>query len=1038
MPDSEHKLSGWLALFSLRKPVTISMMFLSLVVLGMVSANLLPLEHMPKIKLPIYRVSVPYSAATPAEVERNITRPLEEALSTIGDIKSITSNSGTNGAFINLFFHSNVDIDEKGMLVREQIDLTRPQLPDDVRHINVTKEEAGDGGSIFNIRITGEIDFKNAYDVLNQYLVQPIERVPGVARVDLQGIEPLELRIQLDVHRMEAYGVGFSDLQKKLKEANFAIKSGNFMTANQVIRLKIQSRAESLAAYKNLVINQQGVRLSDIAKIEIVNGERNYARHLDRKYSVGLSVYKESTANLVTVADAVLERINELREWPQMKGIQLIFLDNQAEGVRQSLTDVVLAGLIGSGLSLVVLFLFLRNLAMTFVISLSIPVSIIITLGAMYFMGISVNILSLMGLMLAVGMLVDNSVVITESIFTQKVEYKQRGEAAIVAGVQQVMTPVVAGTLTSICVFVPIIFSQENLLALFLTHVAVTIVVALLVSLVLSITVIPMMMERFVRRSTGTLTDHSARVNLFYSMRKKYDSILKFTLAHRWYTFIFIIALIFIGVLAGSQVKSDEGVGERDQREFWLSYHINGSYTLERLKKDVDRIENYLYENQQRFEIDSVYTYYEENGNVSSKITLIDPQKNSKSTKLIKSEIIENMPEIAIGNPSFQWRSRIGNQSLNVYLLGDSHELMREQILPGVLLGLHSVPEIANAQVEHRNKRQEIQVVVDRERSLKSGLNTFQVASSVNVAMRGLNLYDFLSGEGELPVIMRFYQTGQFDIQQLKNLPIKNNRGDFVSLQNVAEINIQYSPQSLFRSNRSGSFRVSLDLIPDSNVSEVKQKIAKKLDVMNFPSGYSWSFKGGGSGFDIEISDLFEPTIIAICLIFIVMAALFESLLLPLSVITSILFSYIGTFIFFAITGTTFTVMAGIGMLILIGVVVNNGIVLVDRINQLRLSGYSRYEAVLQGGKDRLRPILMTVITTVVGLLPLSMSVSQVGGGNGPMYFPMARAIIGGLIFSTVISLLVLPSFYCWLDDLSQWFRARLKQKTVYASDVNT
>ena len=1033
--EKQSKGLSRLAEFSLRKPITITMMFVSLVTVGLISGRLLPLESFPEMKLPFFNVFVPYQAATPAEVERSITRPLEEALATIGDIEGMNSNSSTNGASINIQFSGDIDVDEKGMLIREQIDLTRPELPEDVRYINVNKAEAGDGGdTIMNIRITGDLDFTNAYDVLNQYLVRPVERVPGVARVDLQGIEPLELRIKLDDERMRRYGIGFNELSNKLNDANFAMKSGNFITEDRVIRITPKSRAVDVDAYENLVLNEYNIRLKDVATVELVNGERNYARHLDRKYSVGLEIYKESTANMVTVADAVLKRIDELKDSPQMKGIQLIFLDNQAQGVKDSLRDVIQAGLVGSVLSLVVLFFFLRNMPMTFMISLSIPISIIITLGAMYFLGVSLNILSLMGLMLAVGMLVDNSVVVTESIFTQQNEHKSNGDKAIVSGVKQVLTPVIAGTLTSICVFAPIIFREEGLLSTFLTHVAVAIVVALVVSLAISITVMPLMVSKFANRIK--VKSKANGKGFIYAMRRKYESILRFTLAHRWHTFFFIVVLIVIGVFAQTQMKSDEGAGDNIERDFWLPYHVRGSYTLERLKKDVDVIEDYLYANQEKFEIKSVYSYYQEDGFVASKIDLISEEEATKSVAQVKKEIMEGLPKIAIGNPSFRWRSSLGNQGLNVYLLGDSHGVLREDILPDVLLSMQQIEAVTNAQVEQRNKKQEIQLTVDRERALQLGLTPTEVAQTVNIAMRGMNLRDYLSETGELPVTMRFYETGEFDIQQLKKLPIKNNVGIAIDLENVADIAITSSPQNLFRYNRASSIRIEVDLLPETNVADVKNEIEQRLNLINYPTGYSWSFERSGGGFDIDASDLFENIIIAICLIFIIMAALFESLLFPLSVITSIFFSYMGTWILFALTGTTFNIMAAIGMLILIGVIVNNGIVLIDHINQLRAAGMNRYDAVIQGGKDRLRPILMTACTTVVGLLPLSISTSQVGG-DGPAYFPMARAIIGGLTFSTIISLLVLPSFYCWLDDLRTWFGNRLKQTTIYKDRAN-
>ncbi len=1060
-----------LASFSMARPVTISMMFLSLVTFGLISSKLLPLESWPEIELPFLIVVVPYSAGTPQEVERNITRPMEEALATIGDVVQMNSNSTTSSSNTFMLFDLDIDIDEKMMLVNEQIDLIRSDLPSDVRQIFIRKEQPG-SEAMMQIRIVGDRDLENAYDVLNQYLVKPVQRIPGVARVELQGIEPLELSINLDNERMKRYGVGFNELQAKLSNLNFTVKSGNFFTADQTIRLAPKSQATDIDEYRNLILNDNNIRLKDIATIELINGERDYARHLNRKYSVGLEVFRESTANLVEVGDQVLDTINEISKTDQMSGIKMIFLENQAESVTTSLKDVVTAGVTGSLLSLVVLFLFLRNLPMTLIISMSIPISITITLGVLYFTGISLNNLSLMGLMLAVGMLVDNSVVITESVYTQRLLDPDNPKDALIRGVKLVIKPVIAGTLTTICVFLPVIVGEGNLLAIFLTHVAVAIIASLVISLMLSISVVPMAIGMFVKKQniqSGGVESRFfnrwkrikkrykfllilalyillyilssamkmptenfsifAYVSLFFLfslfLMNNYQSILVYFLSHRWKTVFSAFLLIIVCVSFYSSMQQDDGTGQSVSRTIRLPYHIDGNFSLERMKKDVDRIEDYLYANQENLDIDSVYTYYDENGNAASTINLIDESLATKSIVEIKKEILENLPDITTGKPSFQWRSNLNSQGIKMYLQGESVQFIRDEMLDEVMFMLDNVENVTNVQVEQKNNREELQVIVNRERALNLGLNPTTVAQSVSIAMRGMNLKEYVSDSGEIPVKMRFYKKGQFEIEQLKNLSIKNVDGISIPLDNVADIKSTSSPQRLFRLGRMNSVQIDLDIEDESNVKEIRDAISKVMESYSIPTGYSWTFNLEGAGADISLADLFMPFVVALMVIFMVMAAMFESLLFPICVYNTILFSILGIFLFFAITGTTFNVMAGIGAMILIGVVVNNGIVLIDHINNLRHEGMNRFEAVVQGGMDRIRPVLMTVSTTVVGLLPLSISASAVGGANGASYFPMARAIIGGLTFSTIISLVLLPCIYCWLDDLSIWFKKR-------------
>lgn len=1067
-----------LASFSMARPVTISMMFLSLVTFGLISSRLLPLESWPEIKLPFLIVVVPYDGGTPQEVERNITRPVEEALATIGDMVQMNSNSSTNSSSTFMLFELDVDIDEKVMLVNEQLDLIRGDLPADVRQIFVRKEEPGNE-SMMNIRLIGERDLEGAYDVLNQYLVKPVQRIPGVARVELEGIEPLEISIKLDNERMKRYGIGFNELQSKLSNLNFSIRSGNFFTDDEVIRITPKSQSNDINEYRNLLLNDNNIRLKDIATIELINGERDYARHLNKKYSVGLEIFKESTANLVEVGEEVLETIETISQSKQMSGIKMVFLDNQAEGVTNSLRDVVTAGITGSLLSLFVLYVFLRNLPMTLIISMSIPISIIITLGVLYFTGISLNNLSLMGLMLAVGMLVDNSVVITESVYTQQQKDPDNPKDALIKGVKLVIKPVIAGTLTTICVFLPVIVGDGNLLAIFLTHVAVAIIASLVISLMLSISVVPMAISLFVKKKhtkTGglelKLLNRISRIKkrykfillvLFYVVAfqvsqamkmpaenftvfayvslffffslflvKNYKAILTYFLTHRWKTVFSALGLIVICIGFYSSMRQDDGTGQSVSRNFWMPYHVNGNYTLERMKKDVDRVEDYLYANQEKFEIDSVYTYYNENGNATSLITLIDEAEATKTVSEIKKEILDDMPDITVGKPSFQWRSNLGSQGIKLYLQGESAELMRNELLDEVMFIIRNVESVTNVQVEQRNNREELQVNVNRERALNLGLSPTEVAQSVSIAMRGMNLREYVSDQGEIPVKMRFYQKGEFEVEQLRDLPIKNADGISIPLNNVAEIVSTSSPQRLFRLGRQNSIQIDIDVADDTIVKDVREEISDALANFRMPTGYSWTFNLEGGGANISLTDLLMPFIIALLIIFMVMAAMFESLLFPICVYNTILFSILGIFLFFAITGTTFNVMAGIGAMILVGVVVNNGIVLIDHINNLRNEGMNRFDAVVQGGLDRIRPVLMTVSTTVVGLLPLSVSVSAVGGGNGPSYFPMARAIIGGLTFSTIISLVLLPCIYCWLDDLRLWAGerfSRIKQK---------
>ena len=403
------------AQFALKRPVTIVMIFVSMIAVGLVASRLLPLEYFPAVDVPFIGIEIPYQGSTPEEVEREITRPVEEVIATLAGIRRLESRSSSTGAFVEVNFDWGEDVAVKAVEARERVEAIRDQLPSDVRRINVFKFNFTDQ-PVLRMRISSERDLSGAYDMLMRTLIRPLERLPGVARVQLEGIEPREIRIELIADRVVSHGIDLVELQRRLQQVNFSDSAG--LIRDNDIRYRVNPRGEfrSVEEIENLVINEDGLRLGDISEVRYDSQRRTYARHLDRKYAIGVSVFKENGANLVDVGERAVETVHRIGNSREMQGIKLFFLDNQSEGVTESLSELLQAGLIGALLSLIVLYFFLGHIQTTLMVSMAVPVAITITLGAMYFLGISLNILSMMGLMLAVGMLVDNSVVVSESI----------------------------------------------------------------------------------------------------------------------------------------------------------------------------------------------------------------------------------------------------------------------------------------------------------------------------------------------------------------------------------------------------------------------------------------------------------------------------------------------------------------------------------------------------------------------------------------------------------------------------------------------
>ena len=1000
---------------ALRRPVTTVVIFVALALVGLIASRLLPLEKYPDIEFPGIFIQIPYAGSTPEEIERLITRPVEEALATLSGVERMFSRSSSDQAEIFLQFEWDQSMGAKGIEARAKVDGIRDQLPADIRRILVFTGSLGDQ-PVLQLRISSDRDLSNSYDLLDRMLKRRLERIEGVSQVQLHGVDAREIRILMRSDSLAAYSIDIETVRQLLISSNFAVSAGQLTTGDQRLSVRPRGEFSSVEEIRNLVINVEGLRLRDIADVELRTPDRNYGRHLDQDYAIGVAISRSTGANLVDVTDRVIAEVEEIAKLPQMSGINIFVLDNQGDAVRGSLSDLLTAGLLGGLLAIIVLYLFLRQVSTTLIVIASIPFSLLITLGALYFAGMSLNILSMMGLMLAVGMLVDNAVVVTESVFRHRNEDKENPFRATMKGVHEVGLAIIAGTATTIVVFAPIIFGVKTDIMVFLTQVAITIIVALLASLVIAQTLVPMLAARVALPpppKSGALMDR---------LTKRYVRSLSWELKHPFWTGFGIVLICIIGIapMAAGLVKFDmfpQDVGRR----LFMPYHIEGQHSLERVEENVHTIESYLYANQEEFNIRSVYSYYEQ-GRAESTILLTAEEDATLSTKEIIERIEKDLPTIAIGKPSFQFEQQGGGEGFSLQISGDS-TLVLNELSAGIIRALSTVPGLKDVGSDAESGDLEVRVIIDRERAALVGMTAAGIAQSVSIAMRGEELREFRGDFGEVAVRLAFREDDKQSIDQLIEMPLYTPDGRRITLGSVASIHIGNSPDTIRRTDRQTALILNANLEEDVSLDDVKPQIESMMAQFDLPPGYSWKFGRGFENSDETQAMMLTNILLGIACIFLVMAALFESLLLPFSIILgSIVFSIFGVFLFFAATGTTFSFMAMIGIMILIGVVVNNGIVLVDHINNLRQQGIARNQAIVIAGQDRLRPILMTVATTIVGLAPLALGTTQVGG-DGPPYYPMARAIIGGLAFSTLVSLLVVPALYIYFDNLAAWGR---------------
>lgn len=1007
---------------SLRRPVTVTMIFAALALIGLISARLLPLEEFPDIEWPGFFVQIPYPGSTPEEVERLITRPAEEALATLPGVKRMVSTSSENEAQIWMQYGFNSSATTEAVEARVKLDAIRDQLPADVERINVFSGSLNDE-PIVQLRISSERDLSDAYLMLDRVVKRRLERLEGVSKVELQGVEPPEVRILLDAGRVTAHGIDLAALAELLKKSNFAVSAGQITDAAERWTLRPNGEFASIEEIGELVIDTatasaSGLRLADVAEIELRPRERRYGRHLDGRYAVGIAVSKATGANMVEVADRIYAEVDEIGELPEMRGISIFDLDNKANSVRKSLTDLVKAGVIGMFLAILVLYFFLRQASTTLLVAMTVPLSLLITLAALYFAGLSLNILTLMGMMLAVGMLVDNAVVITESIFRYRQRDPDSPERATLMGVREVGLAVIASTATSVCVFLPIVFGEQIDIMVFLWHVGVTICVAIVASLLIAQTLIPVLTARIA-------APPPASAGFMQGLAARYTRALALVLAHpRWAALAALVVVASPALPLASGMLDVDMFPQEASRRLFLNYHIDGSHPLPRVERAVDRIEAYLFANRDELDIETVYSYFDE-GRAESTILLTDESEASIGARDVMERILGELPEITIGEPSFKWEHQGGGEGFSVVLAGDSTERLAG-LVPGVMRLLGAVEGLENLRSDLAAGEREIRITVDRERAGRFGLTSAAVAQAVQIAMRGENLREFRTPLGEIGMRLAFRDSDRQTLAQLADLRLATPGGQSVLLGTVAAFEEVAGPRQIRRTDRRTSVEIEGAIGRDATLEEVKAQARRRLDQLQLPTGYEWSFGRGIEQDDETQTVLVTNILLGVLLIFIVMAALFESALYPVSIMVSLVYSIVGVIWFLALTGTTLSFMAMIGIMILIGVVVNNGIVLVDHINNLRAEGLPRGQAVIEGARDRLRPILMTVCTTILGLAPLAVGTTQIGSG-GPPYFPMARSIIGGLAFSTVTSLFLVPLVYVSLDRLRNWL-ARVRR----------
>ena len=998
---------------AVNRPITTAVLLISVLVIGGIAIVRLPLAYLPEVDVPFIGVQIPFPNSNPKEIEKEIIKPVEEVLSTLSGVKTLNATASADQAEFFLEFDWGNELDIVRMQVSEKMDQIKPELPPDIGDVVIFSFNTSDI-PVVQARLSAQgVDLSENYELIEARILNRIRRVPGVARVTLEGVEPREIFVDLILDSVKNHNVDVGALIAQLRGASSNLVLGQIEDGGLRFSARALGEFTSVEEIGNLIINDQGLRVRDIAELSYEEPPYPHGRHLDRQFAVALEVFKESTANTVEVVRDVMAVIqNDINNDALLQGVTLFVWEDQGEEITGGIQGLLKAGNIGALLAMLSLYFFLRRLDSTLIVSMSIPFSIIAACGLMYFMGKSLNVLSMMGLMLAVGMLVDNAVVVLESIDrTHRTEPDRKKAAKI--GADQVAVAVSASTLTTLIVFLPLIVGAKVQLTTWLGEIGIAIAIALACSLFSSLTLIPLMSAHFLGRKKPK------PVKSVTWLEDRYVSLLGWTLQHKGKTFGLLLLVLGIGLLPffTGMVESAIFSGGVNKRLF-LSYEFADFTYKSDAEKVVDKVEAFLDTKREEFFIESIYSYYAEN-RAETSIVLSRQDFDDETIKEMRQKVRDSLPEVAGVEFYFGDDEEEGGNTtyFAVKFFGQDTGVL-ESFATEAARRVETLKGVEDIRTSFRDSQREIQVKIDRDKAQRLGLTAQDLADIFSFSLGSMRLPRFNAGEREVDTWLALRLEDRQNLEDLKQIQIGGADGQspFV-LGDIARFEVVPRPKEIVRENRKVRVAVR-GTYEGENWKETQEEMAGLMDAFDLPPGYSWSWGDRIIEQQDQNSQMGINFLLALVLVYLVMASLFESLAQPFAILFSIPFALPGVAWMLALTGTTFNLMGQIGLLILMGIVVNNGIVLLDHINRLRRTGLSRDEAILQAGRDRLRPILMTAATTIIGLLPLALR-----GPNtaGIFYYPLARTVMGGLMSSAVLTLLVLPYVMIGVEGVARW-----------------
>lgn len=1002
-----------LSKLSVRRPVTALMMTLVIVLLGVVSLTNMQMDLFPDINLPYAVVSTSYTGASPEEVENIVTRNIETAMATVSNVKTISSTSSDGSSMVILEFNQNTDMDSVMLDMREKLDMITPYLPDDVSAPMLIK---------FDINMIPMMGYSVSFDDNDDWvttrwaedvLIPHLEKLDGVASVSLTGGVEKEIRITPDKAKMAELGISNQMLSQMIMTNNLNLPGGTVTDGNTEYSVRTLGAFKSLDDLKNVTFFSQTqmktVTLSEFSEVTYDNINTKSYSKVNGRDSITINIQKQSGYNTVEVANLVKDEIKLIEE--DYAQASLVLTLDQSEYTQMMVQNVGLTGVIGAVLAVLILFIFLKDIRPTFIIGVAIPISVLGAITIIYFTGITLNMISMGGLVLGLGMLVDNSIVVIENIYRLRSEGMSMKKAAV-KGASTIAGAITASTLTTISVFMPVVF-LEGFTADIFKEMALTVSISLMASLFIALTLVPMIASKTLR------ADSSKHHKLMTGTTNTYTKILGWTMRNRAVVII-ISFLVFAGSIYGVFEIGMEYFPESDQGQLTVTVELPTGSQFEDTVLKVSEVEDIL-SGYKEIEILSasvlggggMFGFGGGSGAADTgTITVVLVPKADRD--MTTSEFSDNLREktagiegavisvAAIDNPGM---AMLGGSGVTVEIQGDDLDELK-LIAEDVKKIFLETEGITEAETSTNVSAPEIVILPNGAKMSMSGLTTYQLANTVSSSIQGARATSIRIDNND--VIVRIMEEEAITKDSIEDILITTPLGTTVTLGSVADVEIRDGVTTINRENQRRMVTVTGALADGYDPGTVGENIQAKLDDYNYDDTYSIVLAGTNEEILNAFSSLLLALGIGIILVYMIMAAQFESLIHPFIILFSIPMAFTGAFLALWIADMPVSVPAFIGMIVLAGIVVNNGIVLVDYINRLRDEGLSKNQAILKAGPVRLRPILMTVFTTILALVPMGFG----NAGGTEMMAPMSITVIGGLLFSTLLTLLVIPAMY--------------------------